>query len=141
MVPTQKSGAQRKKLMNLSFPLKGGSWASSVCTLSGPAAVSEFHTVTTGQFCADRVQHVLYFPSVLPYLLAHLLHITFVHKLTIWKPSQLETTTCRSSLLPEATFVAYIYFLVYLLLLLFLNLLTIKDCSAKMQQKLLERWV
>lgn len=93
IVPTQKSGAQRKKLMNLSFPLKRGSWASSVCTLSGPAAVSEFHTVTTGQFCADRVRHVSYFPSVLPYLFAHLLQITFVQKLTIWKPSYLETTS------------------------------------------------
>lgn len=83
MVPTPKSGAQRKKLMNLSFPLKPGSWASSLCTLSGPAAVSEFHTVTTGQFCPNGGQHVSYFSSVASYLLAHLLQITSVCKSTI----------------------------------------------------------
>lgn len=55
MVPTQKSGAQRKKLMNLRFPLKTRKLSLlGFCTLSGPAAVSEFHTLTTGQFRAHR---------------------------------------------------------------------------------------
>lgn len=81
MVPTHKCGAQRKKLMNLSFPLKGGSWASSVCTLSGPAAVSEFHTVTRGQSFTDGAQRVSCSLSVWLYLLAHFLQITFVRQL------------------------------------------------------------
>lgn len=61
MVPTQKCSAQRKKLMNLSFPLKGGSWASSVCTLSGAAAVSEFHTVTVGRLFTDGERTACFF--------------------------------------------------------------------------------
>lgn len=54
MVPTQEWSAQRKKLMKSSFPLKCGSWASPLCTLSGLAAVSELHTVTTGRVFTDR---------------------------------------------------------------------------------------
>lgn len=78
MVPTQEWSAQRKKLMKSSFPLKCGSWASPVSTLSGLAAVSELHTVTTGRVFTDRGRGVFKnFPGVFLHLLVHYLYVCF----------------------------------------------------------------